>query len=71
MEEKEALSQIEGALEGIAADHDAGIHKHTMDDGLRVWSIENEDKFVHAEGHSDLEVASHLQSNAKTEGWAV
>jgi len=70
MDEKEALSRIESALEGIAADNNAGIQRHTLDDGLRVWAIENEEKMVRAEGYSDLEVASHLQGKAKDEGWA-
>lgn len=65
-----ALSRIGTELDGIAQDHGARLEQTTLPDGLIVRSIETEEKAVRAEGHSDLEAASHLLRNAKAEGWA-
>jgi len=65
-----SLSRIEAALDGIAQDHEGRLQQITLPDGRIVRSIETDEKAVRAEGHSDLEAASHLLSNAKAEGWA-
>lgn len=71
MSDDEAVSRLESALEGIAGVHGTGIQMHEMDDGRWVLSIETEEKgAVRAEGFSLLEALSHLQRNAKAEGWA-
>jgi hypothetical protein len=69
-DEAAALSRIETELDGIAQDHEARLEQTTLPDGLIVRSIETAEKAVRAEGHTDLQAASHLLSNAKAEGWA-
>jgi hypothetical protein len=66
-----ALSRIEDELGGIASAHGARLERAVMDDGLIVRSMETDEKLIaRAEGHSDLQVASRLLSNAKAGGRA-
>ena len=69
-DEAEALSRIETELDSIVQDHEARLEQTTLPDGLIVRSMETDEKAVRAEGHTDLQAASHLLSNAKAEGWA-
>jgi hypothetical protein len=66
-----AMSRIEDELDGIASAHSARLERAVMDDGLIVRSMETDERLIaRAEGHSDLQAASRLLSNAKAGGRA-